>query len=187
MEITFQIAHGEFPCYLPHYDRTIEDEAAWHLVKYLDEACGLLYQHRVTSTEGLVTYVDFVVVDPAGRRIGIEFGQAGDAHSSPARDVLVMDTGALDVLYRADEEAALHSLHDVLYLVSRYEPDAFTERGRGCLHRLASKQAREAEAAPSGAHLDFRTEEDDADPFSAFPPPPLSVTRLAREAPLVTA
>ena len=182
--------------YAPPYARPVEDEFAWHLVKYLDERAGLLYQDRVATPAGPV-WVDFVVELPAAggtRRVGFELtdpADGADPDDARYRDALLVggEAAPLDALYRLDTRSALYRLHDALHLVDRWERAAgtalFSERGRINLDRLATADARAVALAADGgrayvaafeAPLDDA--EVDADPFEAAPPlPPLRLDR----------
>lgn len=129
--------------YDPPYERPVEDEFAWHLVKYLNPITSLDYQHSVRTT-GASFWVDFVVEDGV-RRIGFECGELRD-NSDPQqmryRDALVIGSGHLDILYRLRGLDLLHRLHDCLYLVAQREAALFSERGHINLRTLASETAR---------------------------------------------
>lgn len=59
------------PIYSPPYASPIENDFAWHIVKYLDESVSLLNQYPVETICGLFI-VDFVAVTSEGRRVGFE-------------------------------------------------------------------------------------------------------------------
>lgn len=129
--------------YAPPYDRTVEDEMAWHLVKYLRPECGLTSQERIETVAG-PSWVDFVVelVDDDGRlrRVGIEITSATETASGvalPLCDAVLVGSGALDALYRVSEDSVLHRLHDVLAVVSECDADLFTDRAHVVFERLA--------------------------------------------------
>ena len=184
--------------YAPPYARPVEDEFAWHLVKYLDERAGLLYQERIETAAGPV-WVDFVVEIPVAggtRRVGFELTDpADDAGDARYRDALLVGDGpdgrpALDALYRLDTRSALYRLHDALALVERWERAAGTPlvspRGRINLDRLATADARAVTLAPeqgrayvAAFEAPLDDAEVDADPFDAVAPP-LPPLRLDR-------
>ena len=58
--------------YDPPYERPLEDEFAWHLIKYLRPIAGLRYQVKV-ETPCTNAWVDFIV-EHGARRIGFEIG-----------------------------------------------------------------------------------------------------------------
>lgn len=176
--------------YAPPYDRPVEDELAWHLVKYLDPECGLLAQHRVVTPAG-PSWVDAVVetVGAGGlvRRIGIEVTSEAEARDETLamRDALLVGTGALDALYRVSEAAVLHRLHDVLAVVAAAEPALFTERAHIVFDRLALPDAVGLTVAPADTHLvvpDAAIDEDD--PFAGIDAVGFTVERRVGREPL---
>lgn len=129
--------------YDPPYERPLEDEFAWHLVKYLNPVSALSYQVKV-ETPCANFWVDFVVAH-RGRRFGFECGALDaevDEEQEQLRQALIMGTGQIDVLYRFRGDDLVHRLHDCLLLVSRWDPDLFSDRGQVNLVTLASPEAR---------------------------------------------
>lgn len=176
--------------YAPPYDRTVEDELAWHLVKYLDPACGLLSQHRVVTPAGPV-WVD-VVIETVGagglvRRVGLDVTGPEESHDDtlPLRDALLVGTGALDAHYRVDEAAVLHRLHDVLAVLAAAEPALFTRRAHVNLERLAVPEATSLAVAPADTRLAVEAVAiDDEDPFDALDAVGFTVERRVGRVPI---
>lgn len=176
--------------YAPPYERAAEDEAAWHLVKYLDAACGLLYQQRLVTPAGPM-WVDFVVetVGAGGlvRRVGIDVtgsDEAGDEHL-PLRDALLVGAGALDAHYRVPEAALTHRLHDVLAAVAAAEPALFSTRGLVCLDRLAAPEASALAVWPADTRLVVEAPlVDEADPFGASAEEAFAIDRRVGRTPV---
>lgn len=146
--------------YDPPYERPVEDEFAWHLVKYLDPAVALAYQVK-SDTPCAPVWIDFII-EQGARRVGIEVedlprGTRGLSTepfaASLRRDALVLGSGRLDVLYRVRAEDVLAHLHDVLLLMARIDPALFSERGRINLHTLASVEARNLPLRPEAGLL----------------------------------
>lgn len=168
--------------YDPPYERPLEDEFAWHLVKYLTPISGLLYQVKVT-TACSNAWIDFVV-EHGARRIGFEVGDldpAVDAETLHYRDALVLGTGYLDVLYRFRGEDLMYRIHDALHLASKWDAELFSPRGRINLHTLASQEARACTPRPHDAEVRLAyVPEDDADMDL---PHELVVRRLSRANP----
>lgn len=129
--------------YDPPYDRPLDDDFAWHLVKYLQPISGLLHREAVTLPHARVE-LDFVIEhDP--RRIGVAITRDGDFEDEETmllQDALLMASGALDVFFRVRAEDVEQRLHDVLFVIARVEPGLFSERGRINLHTLATPAAR---------------------------------------------
>ena len=136
--------------YDPPYERPLEDEFAWHLVKYLNPITGLRYQVPV-ETPCANVWVDFVV-EHGSRRIGFELGPLDEAAAEDdqerLRDALVLGAGALDVLYRFRAADLLYRPHDALHLAARWDRTLFSERGRINLQTLASPEARACHPRP---------------------------------------
>ena len=184
--------------YNPPYERPLEDEFAWHLVKYLSPVSGLLYQERI-ATPGGAFWVDFVVEHGSAsgpvHRIGFECGDleevARDDENDRLRDALLVGTGALDVLYRFRGQDLLHRLHDALLVAAKWDGDVFSHRGRINLSTLASPEAVTADPRPHEALLrlayhhaeDLDAHEDDAFAWPAQAPSDLVVRRFSRTHP----
>ena len=154
----------------PPYPGAVQDELAWHLVKYLREDA------RVTSEVGVeipearghgAAYftLDLVVDVPVGgadgtsagqtRRVAFEAGSARglrDHDRLLRRDATVLAAGAADTVYRLRGSDLLHHMADVLFLASQWETpgdgDLFSERGRINLRTLASPEARHVAVRP---------------------------------------
>ncbi len=176
--------------YAPPYERPVEDEFAWHLVKYLEPSAGLAYQYRV-ETPFTRFWIDFVV-EYGGRHIAFECSDLfTDADETAYRDALIVGSGAIDVLYRFRTEDLLHHLHDVLLLISRWEPALFSRRGHINLQTLASQTALAEYPRPDTAEVELSypapIEEDvyDGDVFEwpAREAAALKVRRMSRTHP----
>jgi hypothetical protein len=144
----------------PPYPGAIQDELAWHLVKYLREDARLRSEVGVEVPEGpghgpAYFTLDLVVdvpVDglPGGtRRVVFEAGSAGspgaalrDHDRLLRRDATVLAVGAADTVYRLRGTDLLHHMDDVLFLASQWDADVFSERGRINLRTLASPEAK---------------------------------------------
>ncbi|HET6567674.1 MAG TPA: hypothetical protein VFG50_06900 [Rhodothermales bacterium] len=177
--------------YDPPYERPLEDEFAWHLVKYLSPASALEYQPEV-ETPGGKFWIDFVV-ELGSRRIGFECGDLSDLDDpdeAALRDALIVGTGGVDALYRLRGKDVLHRLHDCLLVIARWEPELFSTRGHVNLNTLASPEARssriprpsdtEARLAYPSAPLSDEYE-GEAFEWPSDAPEDLVVRRFARE------
>jgi hypothetical protein len=166
--------------YDPPYERPLEDEFAWHLVKYLNPITGLRYQQKVETPCGNF-WIDFVV-EHGGRRIGFECGdvEAGDETEEGAfREALLLGTGAVDVLYHFRGEDLIYRLHDCLLVAARWDPALFSERGRINLDTLASPEARLCRVGHRDTVVQISYEETEAAPA----PDGVVIRRLSREDP----
>ncbi len=176
--------------YDPPYERPLEDEFAWQLVKYLRPISGLQYQVKV-ETPCANVWVDFVV-EHGARRIGFEVGTLEDGvdpEQEHHRDALVLGSGALDVLYRFRGADLLYRPHDALHLAAAWDADLFTPRGRINLNTLASAEARACHPRPQDtvARVVYEAPEEvlDGEAF-AWPqdvPAELIVRRISRANP----
>lgn len=136
--------------YDPPYERPVEDEFAWHLVKYLTPISALDYGVKFDTLAGPL-WVTFVV-EHAGKRYGFECGELdeeADERELLLRDALLVGSGALDRLYRLRGEDLLLRMHDCLYLASRWDPELFSARGHVNLRTLSSSEARAVAIEPS--------------------------------------
>lgn len=179
--------------YDPPYERPLEDEFAWHLVKYLQPISGLLYQEKV-ETPCVDVWLDFVV-ELDGRRVGFEITdleEDADPEQERLRAALVLGSGRVDVLYRLRGADVLYRLHDALQLVAAWEPALFSHRGRVNLATLASPAARACRPQRGAAEVRVpMTPEPLADDVEALlaaepwpaPPAELVVQRLDRGLP----
>lgn len=176
--------------YDPPYERPVEDEFAWHLVKYLDPSVALAYQVKV-ETPCAPVWVDFVI-EQGARRVAIEVDDVASITepfaSTRARDALLLGTGAVDVLYRIRAEDALSGLHDVLLVAARHDPSLFSERGRINLNTLASFAAGAYRPDPEAALIEVGEPRDaaieDEETFG-WPeaPGPIVMQRLSADRP----
>lgn len=132
--------------YDPPYATPTHDHLAWHLVKYLDPDCGLRAAVEEVSLDDVSLHVDFLI-EHRGRRVGLMCG-ASEVLRDRWHDALLMGHGTVDVLYRVQPDDVHNHLHDVLWLVTRWDPSLFSERGRINLHTLSSATAKEARPRP---------------------------------------
>lgn len=170
--------------YDPPYERPLEDEFAWHLVKYLRPIAGLRYQVKIETPCGN-QWVDFVVETPK-RRFGFEVSlldEGDQIEENRYRDAMVIGSGVLNVLYRFRAEDLLYRPHDALYAVTIWDRSIFSDRGHRNLKVLASKQARD-QAWDVKDHVARILYADDADVgWGLAPPEELIVRRLSRAGP----
>lgn len=147
--------------YNPPYEHPLEDEFAWHLVKYLDPESALGYQVRF-DTPVANLWVDFVV-EIGSRRVGFECSTLyEDENELALRDALLVGSGALNTLYRLRGVDVMYRLHDVLYLISQCDRSLFSARGRINLDTLASSEAHECKvnSESSSMSIVYRTAEE---------------------------
>lgn len=175
--------------YDPPYERPLEDEFAWQLVKYLQPISGLQYQVKIETLCAHV-WVDFVV-EHGARRIGLDIGNVGeesDEDQKRYRDALILGSGALDVLYRFRGADLMFRPHDALHLAAKWDPNVFSPRGHINLNTLASGEARACRPRPQDTRIEVVYEqpgwedhyEDEAFAWPQEVPPTLIVRRLSR-------
>ena len=149
----------------PPYAGALHDEFAWHVVKYLasgergDATATLRSEHAVEPTDrlpGALFTFDFVVEVPVAptpeapgapgvRRVAFEIGGArglAEHQRQLRRDATALASGAADAVYRLRGSDLLDHMEDVLYLVSRWDPELFSARGRINLTTLAGPEVR---------------------------------------------
>ena len=146
------------PHYDPPYEGALQDEFAWHLVKYLRE--DLRLESEVAAERpGAFFSLDFVVAVPQPdgslRRIAFECGgtrSLKDHQRQLHRDATLLASDVVDVVYRLRGSDLLHHMEDVLYLVSQWEgmgpTSPFSERGRINLTTLATPEAKALRLRP---------------------------------------
>ena len=148
------------PHHEPPYPGAVQDELAWHLVKYLRDDARLRSEVEVEVPPGpghgpAFFTLDFVVeVALSGgevRRIAFETAAGRtlrDHDRRLRRDATLLAHGAVDTIYRLRGSDLLHHMEDVLYLASQWDADLFSERGRINLRTLASAEARALTVRP---------------------------------------
>ena len=148
------------PHVVPPYPGALQDELAWHLVKYLREDAVLRSEVEIEIPAGpdygpAFFTLDFVVEVPVGdgqiRKIAFEAGggrTVQDHERRLRRDATLLAHGAVDTVYRLRGSDLTDRMEDVLYLASLWDADAFSERGRINLKTLASREARSVTLRP---------------------------------------
>ena len=149
------------PHYEPPYPGAVQDELAWHLVKYLREDARLRSEVEVEVPAGpghgpAFFTLDLVVEVPGAdaggvRRIAFETDSGRtlrDHDRRLRRDATLLAHGLVDTVYRLRGSDLLAHTADVLYLASRWDAEAFSERGRINLKTLASPEARALSVRP---------------------------------------
>lgn len=145
----------------PPYPGALQDELAWHLVKYLREDARLHTEVAVevpaTAERGPAYFtldlaIDLPAEDGQTRRIAFEAAPARsvlrDHDRLLRRDANVLAVGGADVIYRLRGSDLLHRMADVLYLASKWDPSLFSERGRINLDTLAEPETKAATVRP---------------------------------------
>ncbi len=137
------------PTYDPPYDSPIEDILAYSLTKYLSPLVSLDKQVEIETACGRFR-PDFIV---RGRSKVLAFECDGEKYHSIGlkgrarsrdqwRDAMLLNSHPLDAIYRFRGKDIFHHIEDCLYVVSRWDPEIFSERGLVNLEALASAEAR---------------------------------------------
>ena len=126
--------------YNPPYDSPIEDEFALTYTKYINENVDFRAQEIVYTKCGQFR-IDFIVELEDKRKIGIECDgeEFHDKSRDEWRDAAILGDTDVYGMYRINGADIQYHLEDVLYILSIWEPQLFSERGRNILKRIASE------------------------------------------------
>jgi len=124
--------------YQPPYDSPIEDTFAWNLSKYMNSDLRLDKQVELSTPWGIFI-LDFVV-ECKSDRIAFECDGKDfhDVGRDEWRDAMILGGAHVDTIYRLRGTDLIHHIEDCLFVISRLEPQIFSERGRVNLETLAS-------------------------------------------------
>lgn len=128
------------PSYEPPYDSPIEDEFAYHIVKYLDTNVQIIKQYEVKTF--CANYrLDFLLTNNNGWNIGIECDGAKyhNRYKDRIRDTLILGSNAVSTIFRINGRNIKYNLNDCLWLIANFNPILFSERGLKNLEALASE------------------------------------------------
>jgi hypothetical protein len=130
------------PIYRPPYESPIEDDFAYNAVKYLRKEVKLVPQQRMRTYCGTFR-VDFLI-ESGKRRVAVECdGKAFHRTARDlARDTLILGSYAVDTIFRLQGSNIYYRIGDCLFLLSRYAPELFTDRGLANLETLAAPETR---------------------------------------------
>lgn len=130
------------PFYDPPYDSPIEDCFAYNLVKYISRFADFDKQVWVDTSLGKFR-MDFVV-NSGGSKIAFECdGKVyHDYVKDEKRDEAILESGAVDTIYRITGVDINYHLEDCLYFISQLNPEIFSSRGMLNLETLLSDDAR---------------------------------------------
>lgn len=155
---------GKLPLpYEPPYESPIEDDFAWHMAKYLDDATEL-HKQVVAPTPWGCFRLDFVAVR-FGIRIGFECDGAAyheDEFRDRCRDAAIFKMGHVDVIYRLRGADLFHRTDAVVNEIAQHDGYLFSVRGLTSLSRLAKieDEARENWILPVRMMVKRRTPRD---------------------------
>ena len=150
------------PAYTPPYEGAVQDEFAWHVVKYLHEDAVLRseaeLEARVAGHGPAVFAPDFVIElrrrGKAPRRVAVECGETPslrDHQRRQRRDALLLASGAVEAVVRLRGSDLLYHMDDCLLLLAQWEPELFSARGLTNLDTLATREAKGLRLRPEQA------------------------------------
>ena len=127
--------------------------------------------------------IDLVAQTPT-HRIGFECDGKDfhDSYRDEVRDSLILGSGCVDTIYRLPGDQVNFAIHDLLYIVSLYDPAIFTDRGRKVLLSQACDSVREHIPDGYGGSI-FGTRSERGDPRIALTPLRLRLSRHSRQIP----
>ena len=129
--------------YDPPYESLLEDAFAWGLSKVLSPGTILEKQVEVKTICGDFR-LDFVATAVAGRQVAYECDGAEfhEQQRDEWRDAMILGANAVDSIIRLRGSDLTYHLDDVLWLLSKWDPDMFSDRSQKILFQLASDRAR---------------------------------------------
>ena len=124
------------------FESELERLFAENVMKYLDDSAKLTSQVEVDTIRGKFR-LDFVVQFKEEKCAfecdGKEFH---NAFRDEWRDAMILGAGAVDAIYRLRGSDLVYHLEDCLYIISKWNPSIFSQRGLINLTTLASDEAR---------------------------------------------
>lgn len=152
------------PSYRPQYDSPLEEDFAYHFMKYIEPTISLVPQFEVKTICGNFR-VDFVAQGPAGI-IGFEC-DGKDFHDESRdewRDAMILGSKGVDSIYRLRGSDLYYHIDDILHIISRWNPELFSQRGLLNLETLASEAVRSdsEEYSKSVAFIRYKEDEKQA-------------------------
>ena len=149
------------PAYNPPYDSPLEDDFAFNITKYLEPTVSLIPQYEVQTICGTFR-IDFVIQGPKGLT-GFECDgkEFHDASRDEWRDAMILGTKAVDAIYRLRGSDVYYRIEDILYIITKWNPELFSHRGLLNLETLSSDEAKAAdrEIPRSLSIITYRDEE----------------------------
>ena len=136
--------------YQPPFSSMLADDLAWYFARFLADEAGIQEQSRVQTPFAEFT-VDFFI-ELNKHRIGIMLGHLDNDNEraeSSFKDAMLIDSGGLDVIYRFRNYDLEERLYDCLQVMSRWNPNLFSYRGRVNLETLSSTETRSFEPSYS--------------------------------------
>lgn len=148
----------------PPYESPIEQAFAWRARTTLREDLSIQKQAWVSTIGGRFR-LDFLI-EHNGRKVAFECDGKNfhDWYRDRWRDALILADAQCDVVYRLSGRDLWLRTDDLMYVLSRLEPQLFSERGHMNLRHLASRCVVEAEiTAGEDVFISYEREEPDDD------------------------
>lgn len=153
------------PSYPPQFESPLEEDFAYHFAKYIEPTISLVPQFEVKTICGTFR-IDFVAQGPAGI-IGFEC-DGKDFHDESRdewRDAMILGSKGIDSIYRLRGSDLYYHIDDILHIISRWNPELFSQRGLLNLETLASDAVRESEEYSKSVAFIRYHDEDSPVPF----------------------
>lgn len=128
--------------YHPPYESPIEDDFALNFVKYIKDNIVLNKQVEIDTICGKFR-VDFSIESPTQQIIAFECDgkEFHEESRDEWRDAMILGSSDINEIYRLRGSDLTYHMNDILYIISKYIPHIFSERGLINLGHLASKEA----------------------------------------------
>ena len=116
----------------------IESDFLWHVSKFLKGNAPIETQYPVSTPNGRFR-LDFLVAY-RGCRIAFEC-DGKEFHKGlrdPVRDALLLSNNKVDVIYRFPGHDIAFNIYDVIYSITKFDPNIFSDRGQRNIEKLCS-------------------------------------------------
>ncbi len=156
------------PPFDPPYESPIEEAFAWRARTTLRPELNFSKQSWARTVGGNFR-LDFLAQDANQRKIAFECDGKDyhDHYRDTWRDALILADAQCDVIYRLRGKDLWCRTDDLMYIISKLEPQLFSERGLSILSSLATKCAKAADIDPKrDLHCiwyDFDEKDEDAE------------------------
>lgn len=128
------------PTFDPPYGSKIEYLFAELLVKHLRDEVDFSAQKECVTLCGKFI-LDFLATTPEGNKIAFECDgkEYHDPHRDEWRDAMIIGSGYADEIYRIRGSDINYHLYEILYAISIFSPNIFTERAKYILSKEANE------------------------------------------------
>jgi hypothetical protein len=148
------------------FQRPIEREFATAILKHLSPDVSLANDIDIKTQRGEL-HLDFVIQKPAyAVGVTIDDQKPPSPYSCVFRDLAILITGRVTMIYALQSKATAYTLDDALYLLSLSEPTLFSERSMQVL-KIASRLGHtDTEIRRRDGYIEGRLNLDEWDPPS---------------------